>query len=98
MQDKATEYVKDIIFKSGKLCVVCDIKNAQDIVDALKVMTEKINSSLSSEQIAEMCGIYGYMPSKSPRVDQIWQYTQSGISGHLNLQRSKSRRSTTVYD
>lgn len=79
MQDTSTEYIKDIFFKSGKLCIVCKTQNANEVIWVMKEMTNKITSSLSGEQIAEMCGILGHTPSRNPRVDQLWQYTQNRI-------------------
>lgn len=75
---EATEYIKDIYFASGKLCIVCKIQYVEEVVQAMKEMANQLNSKLSGEQIAEMCGIYNFTPSRSPRVDKIWQYTGTG--------------------
>lgn len=79
MHDRNTVYVKDILFKSGKLCIVCDIKNANDVIKAMQKMTNDIVSSLLSEHMAEMCGILGYIQSRNPQEGTLWQYTKTGI-------------------
>lgn len=58
---------------------MCKIQHVEEVVQAMKEITTQLNTKLSGEQNAEMCGIYNFTPSRSPRVDKIWQYTGTGI-------------------
>jgi len=74
-----TAYVQDIFFRQGKLNIACQSEHVKAVTQKVTLFFEDLSNHLSETDLATVCGIHNFTPYKTPSVECIRNYGETGM-------------------
>jgi hypothetical protein len=74
-----TDYVQDIFFRQGKLNIACQSEHVKAVTQKVTLFFDDLANHLSEDELATVCGIHNYTPYKTPSIECIRNYGETGM-------------------